>query len=556
MSDYDDIRYVGPPTMTNSGREVLEFHFHRFLAPWLQVNDADELSVAVGFEASNAPSQTFEVNASGTKAVETAWTFEDALQTWRHGDGLLRLSGDNDEGPLLRVVPLLDHEFGNREHAVVIGFALLEDDVASHVDLDELQAHAAEAIRAARRNAVRLYFDEGTHNEIKGVLYGMLEHMPEWTACDGSASIILSNSLDALTLDASGSADFHVMAERLFHGGEDVDRLVGMWLSADESSFLGAAVRSQKRSGNRAVHKFSRNEDDDTWTHLDASYGAFHIAERDEHVVILVPLLLEDEVDSELIGFLSLAYRQNRTISAATVNTLTVLSERLATHLRHSAIYTLSARKMWMIDQIRSRCEQAIAMPGDNAVKRSALLHEVCEIVQNYADVPAFSVGYITDTDPKLLRYETSFGWTDFVAIDLELEPPSSRDDSGVSALAARINRTLVLAGRQQGEEDTFKNYLFVNEETGDLVDARTPGGERVLGKGGTWTKLAEYYKPARDSAYATLAVPITFADEVLGIVAVEVDRDTHWYWWTGYGGQLLWKSISHDLAYALRSLS
>ncbi|MFW6058048.1 MAG: hypothetical protein ACOC9W_04250, partial [Persicimonas sp.] len=62
-------------------------------------------------------------------------------------------------------------------------------------------------------------------------------------------------------------------------------------------------------------------------------------------------------------------------------------------------------------------------------------------------------------------------------------------------------------------------------------------------------------YKPARSSAYATLAYPISFNGDPLGVITVEVERETNWLWWTGFGAQLFWELLANELAYAFYAM-
>jgi len=273
-----------------------------------------------------------------------------------------------------------------------------------------------------------------------------------------------------------------------------------------------------------------------------------------------VPLVSRDESDEELLGFLHLAYRTKPASSASMVEALEILSARLGHFLRHSPLYTLSARKMWIVSKVRAICEKAISEDAGAVERREAIVDRVTGLIEQFAGVPAFAIGHVERNSEgrRVLSYDLSFGWTDFDAIDLLIDVESdAREDSGVSALAARLGRPLVLSGRRAMKDaQSFKNYLFVDEQTGRLVDARSPEGDEALAGQGDWVKLSDYYKPARAEAYASIAVPIQFGGKMLGMVAVEVDRDTRWYWWSGYGGNLFWELIASDLGLAFRILA
>ena len=108
-----------------------------------------------------------------------------------------------------------------------------------------------------------------------------------------------------------------------------------------------------------------------------------------------------------------------------------------------------------------------------------------------------------------------------------------------------RLNRVITLTGGglRDGHTD-FKNEIYVNETKGILCDGRL---EDNLGP--DWRKLSDYYKPSREGSYATLCYPIRMKDEVVGVIAVEVDRDTNWVWWTGFGSYLFYRLLSNELA-------
>jgi hypothetical protein len=272
---------------------------------------------------------------------------------------------------------------------------------------------------------------------------------------------------------------------------------------------------------------------------------------------IIAPLVIEEDDEQELLGFLCLAFSGARGAPRSVDETIEALTLRLAHTLRHSPLYTLSVSKLRLIRKLRAICEAQVARDADPAERLAGIVSGAVALTRGHTEVPAFSVGWIRHDDDGVrhLVYESSYGWTDFQAIELVVDvDPGDRLDSGVTALAVRLNRPLVLAGGQQGEHREFKNFLWVHEETGQIVDTRAPGSDVVASDSG-WTRLGEYYKPAREGAYATVAHPITFDGEPLGVVAIEVDRDTNWYWWTGYGGQLLWDLVASELAFAFWAL-
>ena len=53
----------------------------------------------------------------------------------------------------------------------------------------------------------------------------------------------------------------------------------------------------------------------------------------------------------------------------------------------------------------------------------------------------------------------------------------------------------------------------------------------------------------------AALCYPIRMQDDVVGIIAVEVNRDTNWVWWTGFGSYLFYRLLANELAADFRLL-
>lgn len=559
---------AAPASVTPRGLEVVGFHLHRYLAPCLRAHGIDCLWVVVGFEGSQASAQTYQVGVQKTVPVQTHWELTDVARTWRHGDGRLRIEHPDADALVVDTVPLFEAVEGQQTDAAdprdLLGFVLIPARAHIPQDLVEaVQRHAGEAIMSARRNCARLCFDEDADSDLKAFLYSLMEHLPQWCGVDASASLLLSDSLDSIHLDSARDATFYTMVERLYTLPEAGDaegnepRLIGLRVEAESDSILGAAVSAQRR-GSVEIHRFERSEDGFLDADGEEYHRNFHVLDRDEQCVCFVPLLSREEDEDELLGFLTLAFRYSATLSEATRDVLKLVSERLGRHLRHSPLYTLSARKLWVVGQVRELCEEAVSREGTSDERRSDLIAGVTELVERHANVPAFAVGYVDGhSDLRTLSYELSFGWTDFDAIDLVIDvEPDQRRDSGVSALAARLGEPFVLAGRTvESDHDRFNNQLFVEEETCRVVDARTPKGHAWVNSDGDWVRLGDYYKPARANAYASLAVPIVFAGEVLGIVAVEVDRDTSWYWWTGYGGLRFWELLAANLAFAFHSL-
>jgi hypothetical protein len=548
------IRTFGAPRVTTAGRDVLAFHLHRYLAHWLAKTERDRIWVTCGFAHSTVPFPTIEVGRRSTTDADVPWTFEDLAHSYHHGGTRLHIEHP-DEDHTLEAIPLVEESTDGVR--VLIGFAVVEGEDLEASALAELEVHASEAIRAARRNDLRLFFDETDERDMKALLYATLDRVPEWTGCDVAAAVVLSNSLEAMALDRATEADFYVMAERLFVEADDElpTRLVGMTIDTrdDVRTVVDAAIERLQRDPEDRLQRYVRTAEGYIDADGDAavSIGVAEPRPKDASSII-APLVVEEDDEQELLGFLCLAFSGARGAPRSVDESIASLTERLAYTLRHSPLYTLSASKLRLIRGIRAMCEAQVARDAPAAERREAIVSGAVALAREHTEVPAFSVGWIRrENDVRHLVYEASYGWTDFQQIELVVDvEPDERVDSGVSALSVRLNRPLVLAGGQQTKQREFKNFLWVHEETGRIVDTRAPGGD-VVEKESGWTRLGEYYKPARQGAYATVAHPITFDGHPLGVVAIEVDRDTDWYWWTGYGGQLLWELVASELAFA-----
>ena len=566
-ADIDTIRYAGLPEMTEGGCEVLSFHLHRYLATWLERERRSDVLVTVGFEKSAAESATFEASIARCEEVGVAWTFEDLCHIYRQGDGRLHVeqSAHGDDTATFDLVPLLDQPPTGGAPRVLLGFALVDEaEVIAPDAIQQLAEQATEAIRAARRNSMRLFFDERKSLPLKTCLYQLMDHLPEWTGCDHSAAMLMTSSLEAMTLEGAEDARFDFLSERLFvpEGDSLPRRLVGMSLRLNDpsSGFVREAVERQTRDPALAFQAFWRSEEG--WVpagETEPIHGGFHRCDErpDESMIVLVPLLAHEEGETELLGFVSLVFRNICELGASTGELLAELSNNLTALLRYSPLYTLNARKLWILQQSRTALKEAIADPGAPRARLESLIGEVTSLIVGHVDVPSFAIAYMRDEDgQRCLRYVHPHGWTHFEQLNLPVDvEPDSRVDSGVSSLAVRINRPLVLAGgRGEGQSLAFKNYLYVDEDRARVVDARSSRADAVE-EDTNWVRLSDYYKPARSSAYATLAYPIEFGGEPLGVLTIEVERDTNWLWWTGFGAQLFWDLLANELAYAFHAM-
>lgn len=569
MGDSQEIPTMGAPTMTESGLEVYGFHLRRYLSDWLDDFGLERMFATVGFEQSRCESVTFEVRSDLSDIASVGWDFGDLCHAYRSGDGRLRVEQRSEvaEPRTYEVLPILDRPATGGAPRVILGFLLLPELGESLPDgVSEMQEEAGEAVRAARRNGVRMFFDEEESRPIKPVIYQLMDHLPEWFGCDHSASLLMTSTLETMALEASTHGRLDVLAERLFREdpGDQLDRLVGMSVLLDNpgADLLQDVVSRQLEDPELPYQMYERNADGQ-WCRLGESEvvaGDVHRVEDRprEGMYVFVPLKVTEANATELLGFLCLGYHDRAELSSSSGEILANLGERLSSMLRYSPLYTLSARKLWILRRTRDLTEEAMQSEADRDEALGELIDGVSSLIAHQGAVPSFSIGYLIGDEAdqgRSLRYVHPHGWTHYEELTLPVDvPPEERPGSGVSALAVRLNRPLVLAGGHgEGDDQTFKNYLYVREETSDVVDARRSDAEDIDLE--EWTLLSDYYKPARWRAYATLAYPIAFGGEVLGVLTVEVEKETDWVWWTGFGGQLFWEMLADELGTAFWSI-
>jgi hypothetical protein len=553
---------------------VLAYHCHRYVGPWLERWGLDRVRVAVGFEESTYGGALFEVDRMQSTRLTDVWDVRDISHVCRHGDGRLHVEAVDGPELVWNAVPVLDRPAMGGPARVILGFVLF-DESAELTDeaVEDLQAKASEAICGARRNGVRMFFDEAEELPLKESLYGMMDHVPEWFGCDHSAGLVMTSSVETMALAESDYGRFELLAERLYWDGDDDaaqssadDRLVGMSMVLGDGSdpdILELAVRRQQADPGLPFQVFRRT--DDGWASDDVAEPvdgrAFHRLERtaDESTVVFVPILSEGTPQTELLGFLYLAYRGQPEVSSSVGEVIDRLRHRLSARLRYSELYTLSARKLWLVQQTSELAVDASNREDAPAAeRREGLIEDVTSMLAHHTDIPSLAIGYIQGEEPnRQLNYVHPHGWTKFDELELPVDVEAGRrQDSGVSALSARMAQPFILAGgREDGATQAFKNYLWVNEQTRRVVDSRAPDAEDLDFSEPQWVRLSAYYKPARSSSYATLAYPIRFADTVFGVITVEVERATSWVWWTGFGGQLFWQMLADELAWAFRDL-
>mgnify|MGYP000035272623 CR=1 FL=1 len=571
MAPEPKIRYMGAPAMTDTGIEVMSIPLHRFLIGWLEHAHDARLFVTLGFEGTLCENATFAVEINAACEVNVGWTFEDLCHTYRRGDSRLHLELAGEDGPIVfQAVPILDRPALGGQARVILAFVMVPEYLALDEDrLASLQAHVYEAICAARRNSMRLFFDEHRNLDVKALLYAFMDHLPEWIGCDYCATMILASSLETMTLEDAPNARFNILAERAYLSDEleDFERLVGMSITTEgeEGNVLSAAYHRQREDADLPYQLFTRQERDGAcvWKSVDTSqeHSPFHHARaRDgEQMLALVPLVAGDDREQELLGFLGLNWRQPTSLPSSAGQLLAEGSAQLALALRHSTLYALSARKLWILRKMRRVAEEILASAEQNdEASLSQLISTVSKMIAQHVEVPSFAIASLEIDELedgsrcRYLRYRHPHGWAHYEQLRLPVDvAPEDRTDSSVASLAVRLMKPLVLAGGYgEGGELEFKNSLFVHEESGQVRDVRAGG----LCDGG-WVALSDYYMPARDRAYATLAYPIMFDRQPLGVLAVEVDKSTDWLWWTGFGGHLFWQLVASELSSAFYQL-
>lgn len=553
-----EIKYCGGAHYTSSGLDVMAFHLHRFLVGWMDQHQVPQMKVALGFEQSDAPTASFHLEAQGCQVHNAGWTFEDLVHVYRQGDSRLYVEDpQTHQSHTYSVLPILDRPVMGGQAKVLLGFVLIADNHGlRQAQLQELRHHVFEAVCAARRNAIRLFFDDHKSLDLKRLLYTFMDHLPEWTGVDHSTMLILTSTLETMTIQRTNAPQFNVLAERLYVD-DSSQRLVGMHVHTkqDREHVLVRAFRASGDDPQVPYHVFVRHpEVADAWCTTEDEEPCdpiHHVQTRsDESMYIQVPLRSFDEQDQELLGFLCLAYQQRAVLPSSVGHLLLEISEHLSPLLRHSSIYTLSAKKLWILRQVRKHAEQGVSRSSS----LSETLEKISALIQEHVDVPSVAMGHVqrvSDQDTRrVLHFESPFGWADMSNLRLVVDmPESQRPDSGVAALSVRLNQPLCLTGGHlHGSKVEFKNSVWVHERSGRLADERSHEDIDFSAEQG-WVPLAQYYKPACTQTYATLAYPVIFDDDVLGVIAVEVDKSTNWLWWTGFGGHFFWQLLASELA-------
>jgi len=558
----------GAPTFIQDDLEVLEVHLHRYLAPFLIEHDLLKVSVVVGFEGSSVGTTCVEVTPSNAKRADTDVDFGAVAQAVRANLGSVSLSKGVPDGRRFTAIPAFSVN-GSREHPnafvlVDVGERFLGDAKL----VANLSWRANEAVRAFRNNCIRILFGEQNHPSIKGFLYALLDRLPDWTGVDHSVALILTGNLEAITLDSMVESEFEIVAERLFfdkydENNEKRDRLVGLIIPGrgSESGLLGHAFQKIKATPQIGLHIFIPNDETgDTWhvfgePEAIAKRFATRVNRPVEAMTIMIPLLSQDEIGrEEMLGFLVLNYRKPGPISHLTASCMESMARRLGGYLRQSTLFGLSARQLLLLDRVRGELVEATREGKEKPLE--SYIERVNSLIAASTPLPCFAVGHLEESDHgALLRFAHPHGFTKFGAIALPVELQDALEGSSVASLAVRLNRSVILAGGTSDDGVTlFNNEVYVNETLKRIVDARMVD-PKDISSDGQWRHLSEYYKPSRESSYATLATPVSLGKKVYGVIAVEVDRQTDWLWWTGFGSQIFFRLLANELAVAFKML-
>ncbi len=549
---------------TESITEILGVHLHRYLMPLLMDHKISHLGVLVGFEASHMPALALRVSTYGSEVIPFDENYDDLVTEARTHSDLATPITRNIDGKKLILFPILSISEPGREH--IHAFVMTENAKLLEADIltVALRTRINEAIRSFRHNSLRIIFDECEGTSPREFLDRILDLIPVWCGSDHSACLILSSSLESMVMSGVGPAHFQIVNEKLYCGPKDSDKHYDNLSSLEfvvshdgQSGLIGHAFEEVRRTKSVGLNIFIGDSETDEWFSMgEIQKNAHRFATKSyrpkEKLTVLLPLLCSNEVgDQELLGFLSLNFFETMPLASLTSRVLETLATRLGTYLHRSSFFSLSAQQLWLLECVREEqvavsrlCKNAGEVRNDVAIQ--SFVKNVNSLVAQSTQIPCFAIGYraVSENGDDILRFTDPHGFTIFDNIDLPIyaDDPS---ESSLSALAVRLNRVITLTGGELKDGRTaFQSDIYVNESKGLLCDGRL---EDNLSS--DWRKLSSYYKPSREGSYAALCYPIRMKDEVVGVIAVEVDRDTNWVWWTGFGSYLFYRLLANELA-------
>lgn len=558
----DPMRFLSP--WTDSITEILGVHMHRYLMPLLIDHKLNHLGVLVGFEASHMPAVALRVSNYGSEVLDVHVDYAQVVEKARANEELATPITQVVDGKTMTFYPILSISEPGREH--IHAFVIAEDPKILNADIltVALRTRINEAIRAFRHNSLRIIFDECEGASPKEFLDRILDLIPVWCGADHSASLILSSSLESMVMSGVGPAHFQIVSEKLYcepteegKKFENLSSLEFVVTHEGQSGLIGHAFEEVRRTKTVGLNIFIGDPETDEWFSMgeiqkDAHRLATNSYRPKEKLTVLLPLLCTNEVgEQELLGFLSIDFFETMPLASLTSRVLETLATRLGTYLHRSSFFSLSAQQLWLLECVREE-QVAVSRLYKNAGENSrelaiqAFIHNVNHLVAQSTQIPCFAVGYRTigNQGEDILRFTSPHGFTIFEDIDLPIYSDTPTQSS-LSALAIRLNRVITLTGGELKDGHTaFQSDIYVNESKGTLCDSRL---ENEMDD--TWTKLSEYYKPSREGSYAALCYPIHMKDEAVGVIAVEVDRDTNWVWWTGFGSYLFYRLLANELA-------
>lgn len=557
----EKMRYFTP--WTDSVTEILGVHLHRYLMPLLMDHKISHLGVMVGFEASHMPAVSVRVSTYGAETINVHADYATLVKQARANEELATPMSREVDGKTITFYPVLSISEPGREH--IHAFVMSENSRLFEADIFTvaLRTRINEAIRAFRHNSLRIVFDECEGATPKEFLDRILDLIPVWCGSDHSACLILSSSLESMVMSGVGPAHFQIVNEKLYCGPEDESKhyenlssLEFRVTHGENSGLIGHAFEEVRRTRNVGLNIFIADSEDEWFSMGEIQKSAHRVATHsyrpNENVTVLLPLLCANEVgQQELLGFLSINFFETMPLASLTSRVLETLATRLGTYLHRSSFFSLSAQQLWLLECVREEqvsvsrlCKKAGDNQGDFAL--TTFIKNINHLVAQATQIPCFGIGYRTQNEngDDILRFTDPHGFTIFNNIDLPIYPDDPTQSS-LSTLAIRLNRVITLAGGEVKDGHTaFQSEIYVNESQGVLADKRL---EESLGS--NWRKLSEYYKPSREGSYAAICYPIRMKDEVVGVIAVEVDRDTNWVWWNGFGSYLFYRLLANELA-------
>ena len=553
-------RYLTP--WTDSIVEILGVHLHRYMMPLLMDHKIQSLNVMVGFEASHMPAITLRVSAYGSEALDNHADYAALTAKARSHEDIATPMTVQIDGKSFAAYPILSISEPGREH--IHAFVLSENENIFKQDIltVALRTRINEAVRAFRHNSLRIVFDECEGASPREFLDRVLDLIPVWCGSDHSACLILASSLESMVLSGVGPAHFQIVNEKLYCAPDDqngtfenLSSLEFVVTHGQNSGLIGHAFDEVRRTKAVGLNIFVADSDDEWFSMGEVTKSAHRVATNafrpNEKLTVLLPLLCTNEVgDQELLGFLSINFFETMPLASLTSRVLETLATRLGTYLHRSSFFSLSAQQLWLLECVREEqiatsrlCKKAGNVPLDDVMQ--TFIKNVNRLIATSTQIPCFAIGYrLPSNNGDILRFTAPHGFTIFNDIDLPIYP-SELASSSLATLATRLNRVITLTGGEirDGRTD-FQNAIYVNEQKGTLADSRLEQKSSP-----EWRKLSDYYKPSREGSYAALCYPIRMQDEVVGVIAVEVDRDTNWIWWNGFGSYLLYRLLANELS-------